>query len=393
MNTVKMKVAAALLLPIIAACFDVAALEAKPPELRFWTVGGREGLRQRFGENFSETFRNLSKKKESRDAFLMALAEAVLTEQQIIRVSGLTENDVHGLIEEMQGIHFIKREGDRWSTNLPVITDREAISIKNALLPMARNVAKRMKEGITEIKTQYQKKKSPSEPSWDSIAHWITDKLVVDGSFHRWISRLEKDKGFTAHYNKSQEALPAFFLEQGKNFISFGTNWYAFDQQGARREVYILHGTLFDRYVIQVGFYNSDPVFKGLLFKLYPDRRRASFTEEEKKILDKLAWLDNGRCMVPIIDAAKIKPLLPLIDETGRAGAEGVFLDYSLILQAFEKSPLSKFHDAAGDYLQVCYHSLFSLVIEALIEDNIIPAIPRPVPGYFGTYITYGSIF
>ena len=49
--------------------------------------------------------------------------------------------------------------------------------------------------------------------------------------------------------------------------------------------------------------------------------------------------------------------------------------------------------DATGDYIQVCYHILFSEIIAQLIKTGALPPIPESVPEHFGVFITIGSIF
>jgi hypothetical protein len=82
-----------------------------------------------------------------------------------------------------------------------------------------------------------------------------------------------------------------------------------------------------------------------------------------------------------------------LIEKTGKEMAEIVFSDYSVFLDSFKGSPYSQFLDGAGDYIQACYHTLFSLIIDKLAEEEVIPPVPKPVPDSFGVYITLGSVW
>jgi len=105
------------------------------------------------------------------------------------------------------------------------------------------------------------------------------------------------------------------------------------------------------------------------------------------------SWIGEERLLVPVVDAAAIKPVLPLLEKLGKEMAEIVFSDYSVILDAFRSSPYSTFLQGAGDYIQVCYHAFLSLVVGELVQKNVIPPIPKPVPEHFGAYITLGSVF
>jgi hypothetical protein len=92
-----------------------------------------------------------------------------------------------------------------------------------------------------------------------------------------------------------------------------------------------------------------------------------------------------------MIDSRIRAPLTPLLAKAAESTAEVVFENFNVILDAFEGSPYSKFLDGAGDYIQYSYHVFMYLTIEKLIQQAILPAIPKPLPEYFGTYVLYSS--
>lgn len=75
--------------------------------------------------------------------------------------------------------------------------------------------------------------------------------------------------------------------------------------------------------------------------------------------------------------------------QAAESAAEVVFENFSVILEAYEKSPYSNYLDGSGDYIQYVYHVLIYASIEKLIEKGFLPAVPKPVPGYFGAFILY----
>ena len=81
------------------------------------------------------------------------------------------------------------------------------------------------------------------------------------------------------------------------------------------------------------------------------------------------------------------------LEKIGNDAAEVVFENFSVIMDSYQKSSFSKESEGAGDYIQVCYHLLFSGIIKELIKLEVIPPIPYPTPNYFGVYITIGSFF
>lgn len=387
-----------LLICFLFVLFPAAYLRSANPsadraELVLWTVGGSEGKAARFGANFSCNFQQLKKNQEAMDALLLALAEYPKNERQISQISGLPESVVSILISSLQSIKIIRKMEGKWATTLPVITNGRMLILKKTLNTVAQLIIEAVQARIPGIKSLYEVEKSPSDPTWDAVAHLVIDKFLLDGAFHRAIGILEREKGIRALYSQNQQHLPSFFLERGENFLSFGTNWYPFQKGDEQREIYVLHGDIWDRFHIRLNNYREDPNLASLLFKINPEGRINSPTNQEREILDELKWIAGNRFLVPVVRANTIKALLPLIERTGRDAAGLVFENYSVITESFNNSPFFNFLDGAGDYIQVCYHTLFSLIIDGLIKENIIPPIPKPVPEPFGVFIIYGRVF
>lgn len=383
-----------LLLVFHGTCSKTVPLPTKGAELSFWTVGGgRTSWDARFGTDPSRFYEKLGKEKVARDAFFMALAENPQNKRQISRMSGLTESKVAELISRFQSIKVIKKAEEKWVATVPVITDMQALAIRENLAPLASLVAKAVKPDVAEMAALYDEKKTSSDPPWDDIAHFVIDKCLVDGTFHSAVVRLAPGDIYLAHCSEDQKALPAFFLERGVNFTCLGCNWYPFQEGDSRREISVLHGNLMARFDIAMNRYRANPAFSSALFKLTPGGGYSSLSDQEIEMFRDLGWLGEARLLVPVVDAASIKPIMPLLEELGREMAEIVFSEYSIILDVFRNSPYSSFLEGAGDYIQVCYHALLSLVVEELVRGNVIPPIPKPVPEHFGAYITLGSVF
>jgi hypothetical protein len=360
------------------------------PELRFWTVGN-DGSTERFGSGFWEAFR---KERDNRNRVLLAIAERPLSETEIRESSGLSGSRTHDVIASLEAMHLIQRhDGDRWATTVPVITDRWSQRIKSDLVPMARAVAGQIEEQLPRLRTLYDESRSPVDPPWEEVAHLLVDKFIIDGSFHSAIGDLERERGVQGRYSEEQRVITAFFIELGENFSTLGCNWYAFTQGDEQREVYVLHGAAFQRYDIRMNEYRDDPDFPAALFAIAPDGAIDALTDRDRAVLDALEWTSGDRLLVPAVRASTIESLRPALETIGRAGAEAAFDNYSVIIDSFDGSPYSGFLEAAGDYIQVSYHTLFSSVLERLVEDRALPRFPEPVPEHFGVYIVMGKLF
>ena len=383
-----------LLIFFQGACSRTAPPPSRGAELSFWTVGGGStSWTARFGTAPSRFYEEFGKEKAARNAFFMALAENPRNKRQISRMSGLNEPKIEELISRFQSIKLIKKTEEKWAATVPVITDGQALAIRENLAPLASLVAEAMQTHVGQMKVLYEKEKTLSDPLWDDVAHFVIDKCLVDGTFHSAIVRQAPGNMYLQHCSEDQKALPAFFLERGENFTCLGCNWYSFQEDEAKREISVLHGNLMERFDIAMNRYRANSAFSAALFKITPEGGYSSLSGPEIGMFRDLGWIGEDLFLVPVVDASSIKPIMPLLEELGKEMAEIVFSNYSIILEAYQSSPYSAFLEGAGDYIQVCYHALLSLVVEDLVQENIIPPIPSPVPEHFGAYITIGSVF
>jgi hypothetical protein len=380
------------LLFFLTGCSRTNEPATEAAEVNFWTVGSGGGT-VRFGKDFVSIFQEIDKDKAALSSFLLAIAEQPQNEKNIARKTALPPSKIAELISECGSIKWIKEKQDKWASTVPVITDRQVILIEERLTPLALSVAERVKVSVQELKSRYEKEKEASGPSWNEVAHLVIDKLLVDGTFHGAIENLEEQKTGMGFYTQDQKILPAFFLEHGEHAANFGCNWYRFEHDGALREIYALHGTLLDRIEIPMNRYRNDPAFSSLIFKVSPTGECVDLSQPELEVFRGLGWLDGEHLAIPIVHADTIKTFLPLLRDTGKEMAEIVFADYSVFLDSFKSSPYAEFVDGAGDYIQACYHILFSMIIDKLVEERIIPSVPRPVPDSFAVYMTLGSVW
>lgn len=373
-------------------CNGAAHPSDQQPQLIFWNVGNPDDNDARFGVDFSRVFRELYQDQVTLDAVLLILAEEPQNMAQISNKSGVNAENVNAVMSKLISIKMLRKIGDKYALTVPVITDMCMFSIKTALTPMGKKVASSVKSKVVELENLYNQMKSAADPAWEIVAHLIIDKFLVDGSFHRAVNILEKSRGAQRQYSEDQRTLPAFFLEKGKHFSTFGTNWYGFPNGDEQQEIYVLHGGVFDRFDIPLNKYRGDKKFSTLVYKLTSDGGINSLSRQERETLANLQWLENNRLRIPIVNAKPIKSLLPLLEDIGKEAAEVVFENYDIILKSYKNSPYAKFMEGAGDYIQVCYHILFSLIIDRLVKEDVTPLIPEPVPEYFGVYIIKGRV-
>jgi hypothetical protein len=360
-----------------------------PPQLSFWVVGGGGSVSQRFGPEFWETLR------EDRAGVyrtLVSVAEGPRTAEEISAETGLSLDRVHEITGRLGGLWVLERGPEmRWATTLPVITDREMGRIRDGLRGIAGEVASSMGEEVSALKVAYEENKASDEPGWERMAHLILDRFLVDGAFLRALLRMEEERGLhDPFYSEAQEIIPAFFLERGENFSTFGTNSFEYERGGEIREVYVLHGGVLGRYTIRVNQYEDDPRFSEALFGLSPGGGTQGLGQDGRDVLTALEWMDEGQVLVPVVRAESLSSLTPDLDEVAERAAEVVFLHHSEILDLFEKGEYSTFLTDPGDYIQVCYHVLFGLLVESFVSEGLVPEIPEVLPEHFGAYIVFG---
>jgi predicted transcriptional regulator len=375
-------------------CGDDSGSSRSRAEFTFYIVGSSSRINARFGTNIYQALDSLRGNTGQLDEFLFTIAEEPLTMNQIQERSGLTQSQVEYFIANLDSCNLIKKYNQsRWATTLPVITDNQMKFMRKDLAPMANNVAQFLKKEIHQIRTLYDKVKSPLDPSWEDISHLIVSKFIIDGTFHRNVNRLKRESDAFERDNRKMSVIPAFFLQKGGNNSNFGCNWYKFNEGGDQREVYVLHGAILDRYDIAMNKYRGDQDFSAGLFNISPEGGIHSLTDREKEMLRNLDWISGDCLMVPIVKAGTIKSLWPAMENIGRDTAEVAFAKFTDITDSYNKSSYSKFLDNDEDYIQVLIHSLFSLTIERLVRSGTVSQIPEPVPESCGVYLVFGKLF
>lgn len=358
--------------------------------LSFWTVGSA-GVDARFG---SELYRKLDEDKDAIDQVLLAIAEEPLPRDRILKRAALSRAHLLEIISSLEALHIIRQDGQGgWATTVPVFTDDELKRLRQRLARLARGVTQEVQGKLSGLVARYEQVKSPQDPPWEDVAHLMIDKFIVDGTFHSAVGEVERERDGRRDHGEDQQLIPAFFLERGENFTAFGSNWYRFTGRDAQREVYVLHGSMFDRYDIRMNAYRGDRNMSAALFGITPAGGLESLGASERELLGTLGWIGNDRLLVPVVQAATVKALWPALEEIGVGAAHVVSENLAVITEAFDSSPYSRFLDTDRDYVQACYHTLFGVVLGQLVEAGVVPNVPHPVPEHFGVYIIMGKLF
>jgi hypothetical protein len=385
------------IISLLFSAIQTNAGQISPQEkssLTFLIVGGRDGFTKRFGEvtPFRQLFYS-SEKKRMAEKLLLSISCQPLSKEQILIQSALSKDEFEEIASLLLSLNMISSKDGVWTTSLPVFTGREMAALRQKLSPVSDKMVAATSSSIPLIKNLYDQNRIPSDPEWKETAHLFISYFLLDTFLLRSLSELEGKKGFRQYYSEKQKVIPAFFLETGENFTNFGCNAYSFkgNENNQSIHVFVLHGTLFERIQISLNRYEKNPDLSSALFKLIPQEGKCSPSDQEIKILEALGWLENKELKVPMIDSRIRAPLTPLLAKAAESTAEVVFENFNVILDAFEGSPYSKFLDGAGDYIQYSYHVFMYLTIEKLIQQAILPAIPKPLPEYFGTYVLYSS--
>ncbi len=386
-----------LILFILFFAFPISAQETSQREksrLTFLIVGGRDGFIKRFGDvtPYRQLFYSLDKKKMA-EKVLLSIACQPQSKDQIIKQRNLSENEFEEISSLLLSLNMISSRDGAWTTSLPVFTGQEMAYLRQRLSPLADKITGVTANSALQIKDLYDQNRLSSDPEWRDSAHLFISYFLLDTFLLRSLSQLEEKKGVKQYYSEKQKIIPAFFLEIGENFTNFGCNSYSFKGNENNQSIYVfvLHGTLFERIQISLNKYEKNPDLSSALFKLIPQEGKPSLSDKEKKILENLEWLENDELKVPMINSRIRVSLTPPLAKAAESTAEVVFENFDIILDAFNDSPYSKFLDGAGDYIQYSYHMLMYLTIEKLIQQGVLPDIPKPLPEYFGTYMLYSS--
>ncbi len=382
----------AFLLTLLSAGLARGQDHREPARLSFWVVGGGDESGIRFGTD--NVTKALADGRHDTETILLGIAERPLSADAIAARTKLSRARVLGLLACLQALHLAKEDDKaRWATTIPVITDEQMKRIRKSLTPMARDVARKVAADAPALTAMYGSVKSATDPAWQDIMHLVIDRFLVDGSFREAIQRLELERGVhQRYYSHDQDIIPAFFLERGEHFSTFGTNDYDFQNGSEQRQVYVLHGAVLKRYDIRMNGHRSDPVLSAALFRLTPAGGTESLTGNEMETLRALGWVENDRLQVPVMQAKTVQALMPLLEKIGADAGNVVLDEHSGIIKAFDHSPYSRFQHSSGDYIQACYHVLFDLVLEQLAATGVLSAFPQPAPEHFGVFIIMGQV-
>lgn len=372
---------------------NVLISEMTPLTFGFHVTGTKTYLR--FGKDWYKSLAILEENGDYLNCLLQTIATEPKAKEDIIANCGINQHWLSKAVEILKSHNCLgENPANEYYSKVPILTEIEMKRMQESLTPIARSIAKRIKCTIPEIKQKYNDFKSDSDPSWEVVAHFIIDKLLLDGQFHLGLVKLEKENGFRDLYSQDQKKIPAWFLQNYTQYGTFGSNWYSIKNNGAIRDIYYLHGSPLMRFKFPVNHYKHNPVFKSAIHKIDPDGTIAQLSAEEIQILNELHWIDRTKLLVPLISYKGLKKIYENeLKDLGFETAQMVCDNFSVIINIYNESPYAAFSSGAGDYIQVCYHLLFTGIINELIKMDAIPPVTKPCPDYFGVYITVGSLY
>ncbi|MFC2107276.1 hypothetical protein ACFLRY_02955 [Bacteroidota bacterium] len=379
--------------PISQDCSGQEVIIEKTNDFNFWIVGN--SAKPRFGEHWYSMLEELQLYKDDFNCLLKTIATEPHTVEEILAHCEMSPTWLSLAIDSLEIHNFLEKSGNsEIYSKIPILTNSEMKRVQESLRPIARNVAEIIKEDIPMIMQLYNELKTNDDPKWKDIAHLVIDKILIDGRFHRGLVVLERERGFKDYYSKAQREIPAYFMESGSQYGTFGVNWYRIKGQGTTRDVYFFHGGPLKRYEFSFNEYGHKKYFEEIFHRVKTNGSLEELTDDEIQIFKDLGWVLNDTLAIPFIQAYSLKVLYNnILKELGNKAANIVFERFSVILDSYAQSPYSAFSDGAGDYIQVCYHLLFASIIYELIELEALPPIPEPCPDYYGVYVTIGSFF
>lgn len=363
------------------------------PDFGFWIVGN--SVTPRFGEHWYKSLDELEQNKVDFNCLLQAIAIEPKTKENILAYCEMSSLWLNQAIDSLTAHNCLGKTTDlEFYSKVLIMTNKEMKHVQESLRPIALSVAERIKQDIPKIKQEYNELKLDSDPQWEDIAHLVIDKILIDGKFHRGLTILEREKGFKKYYSEEQKKIPAYFMENGSQYGTFGVNWYRIKGENTTKDVYFFHGGPLKRYEFPLNKLARKKDFVEIFNRIKIDGSLDELTKDEIQIFKDLGWVVNDKLAVPLVNAKSLKVLYDnVLEKTGNEAAEIVFEKFSVIMDSYRQSPYSEFSDGAGDYIQVCYHLLFTGIINELIKLDALPPIPEPTPEYFGVYITIGSFF
>jgi len=358
------------------------------PEFTFWTVGN--SVVPRLGNDWYTLLDQLNRDKDHFHCLLQKFSTGAKTKEDLINNCSISADWLNQTLDQLLKHSCIdKTDNSEYFTKIPVATEEQMNRIQEDLKPIARKVAEEIKKSVPQLKEAYNESKGISDPDWEYVSHLVLDKFLVDGFFHRGLSILQRERGIKKYYSKDQNKIPVFFLENESEYGTFGVNWYGLGD----KNVYVLHGAPLKRFYITFNNYGRKKSFFDVFQRIGADGSVVELSNEEIQIFKELCWIKNNKLSIPFIESQSLKTLKNDLEDIGNAGANIVFDNFSIIMDSYERSSYFQNAEGAGDYIQVCYHLLFTGIINELMEMEVLPKVPEPLPEDFGVYITSGSFW
>jgi len=364
------------------------------PHFGFHMTGG--DFVPRFGKTWYSVLDSLYQDGDGFNCILQTIATEPKTKEDISADCGLSAQWVNNAVDSLVAHNcFGITAGQKYYSKVPVFTKETMKKMLVDLKPISESVAVCINRWLPLIKKEYSENKLPTDPEWDDIAHFVLDKLILDGQFHQGLVKLEREEGFKRYYSEDQIKVPTWFKEYNSPYGTYGCNWYSFKSKNSTTmDIYYMHGSPLMRFSFPLNKYRNSKEFYHAILKVGLDGSLEELNMQEKEILEALGWTRENKVPIPIISAGSLKSLFEnTLREVGLESANIVFDNYNVILESYKNSPYSDFSEGAGDYIQVCYHLLFNGIANELVQLGATAPFPQPVPEYYGIYITIGSIF
>lgn len=349
-------------------------------EIRFYIVGSGEEAIERFGDNPWKELNLLEEMTPGKIA--LALEGGSHSLPEIAEITGLPSEEVETHLDKLQQLNFVKKRKEEFHNLVPAFSSQTQRNIKETLSRTARKEAEKAKKILPHLKTSW-KESLESKITWDAGAHLIIDDMALDNGFLHAVNQLERKSSFWDRRTKGQQALPAFWIERGPNFVNFGVNKPPFY---GRIRIILLHGNLFPREREEFVLLQKEATKEILEQATSKGGIKAGKNEVKSSVLRKLTRKNvlkekNGTFTlnIPSIPVNALSHLLTDLAQLATSTAKAVAGDFDKLLDIYKKLSHSKYLEGSGDFLELCYHTLMPLTIQTLTENGYLPALPEEI--------------
>jgi len=356
--------------------------------LTFYIVGMGRKVRKRFSGNLSKILSSIYESDAGYRKIILSLIDKPLPLEEIVKKTGLNVDECKLYLKDLTRSKLLRERNGVFSNVIPCFDTKNMKKLSKKAEKITGGMVEVAEEYVNELAHEWEK--NGKDWSWGQVSHFFIDMFVLDILFLRAIKSLEKKNGVWEKRTTGQRVVPAFFIEQNKDYQIFGVNTYI------TKKLVILHGSIFEREERElIKLFESRKVWQAVN-RLKVSRKVFELDEEIAKLMLEFNWIEkeNGEyhLTIPVIHAKEIERFIPKMAEASVSIAEKAIEHYPKIIEMYEKSPYALYLEGPGDFIDYIYHVMMLKTILKLMRKGLLPKIPKPTPWNVGVYLLDGKI-